>query len=241
MPHKLVHRIGARAADEDELPLLTTISAVDVGATTLRLGAPLPGSGWRAANGPADLSQHRRALMPIDGRAHIAQRFAIDSVKEAADGKTFHGDEKKNASYLAYASEVLAVADGKIVEVKDGLPENPPGGLALPTTLETVAGNHILLDLGGGRRALYAHLKPGSLRVKVGDPVKRGQVIALLGNTGNSTEPHLHFQVAEGDSPLGAEGVPYLLEHYFTRGSANGRREAHGNELPTENELVDFE
>jgi murein DD-endopeptidase MepM/ murein hydrolase activator NlpD len=240
LPRRLVHRIGGKSAD-GSIRFMTTISPVEVGAAMLRLGPPLRGSGWRAANGPADRSQHRRALMPVDGRAHIAQRFAIDWVKEGADGKTFRGDQKSNASYLAYGADVLAVADGKIVEVKDGLPENPPSGLALPTTIDTIAGNHILLDLGGGRRALYAHLKPGSLRVKLGDVVKRGQVIALLGNTGNSTEPHLHFQVAEGDSPLGAEGVPYLLERYFTRTNAKGRREAHTNELPMENDLIDFQ
>jgi murein DD-endopeptidase MepM/ murein hydrolase activator NlpD len=84
----------------------------------------------------------------------------------------------------------------------------------VPITLETVAGNHIILDLGHGRYALYAHLQPGSLKVKLGDHVKRGQVLALVANSGNSIEPHLHFQLTNGNSPQGSEGIPYALESF---------------------------
>jgi murein DD-endopeptidase MepM/ murein hydrolase activator NlpD len=68
-----------------------------------------------------------------------------------------------------------------------------------------------VLDLGGGTYAFYAHLQPGSLRVKNGDRVTRGRVLGLLGNSGNSTEPHLHFHVSDGMSPLGSEGLPYTI------------------------------
>ena len=83
-------------------------------------------------------------------------------------------------------------------KVKDGIPENVPGinSRAVPITLEMpLAGNHVILDIGGGRFAFYAHLQPGSLRVKLGDKVRRGQVLGLVGNSGNSTEPHLHFHI----------------------------------------------
>ena len=87
------------------------------------------------------------------------------------------------------------------MEVKDGIPENVPGAnsRAVPITLETVGGNHVIIDIGGGHYAFYAHLKPGGIRVKLGDKVKRGQVIGLVGNTGNSTEPHLHFHISDGN------------------------------------------
>ena len=88
------------------------------------------------------------------------------------------------------------MANGRIAAVKDGIPENVPGvnSRAVPITLETVGGNHVIIDIGGGRFAFYAHLKHKlALRVKVGDQVKKGQVIGLVGDTGNSTEPHLHF------------------------------------------------
>jgi len=84
----------------------------------------------------------------------------------------------------------------------------------VPITLITVGGNHVALDIGGGKYALYAHVQPGSLRVKVGDHVKRGQVLALLGNSGNSTEPHVHFQIADGPTFLSSEGLPYAMESF---------------------------
>src|SRR5207244_4161357 len=85
-------------------------------------------------------------------------------------------------------------------------PLRPPRSPPLPyTTL-------FRSDIGGGYYALYAHVQPGSLRVKVGDRVQRGQVVALLGNSGNSTEPHVHFQVADAPNFLASEGVPYALE-----------------------------
>ena len=102
------------------------------------------------------------------------------------------------------AHELLAVADGIVAATKDSIPENPVGGRAVKIDLVTVGGNFVGIDIGNGRYALYAHVQPGSLRVKVGDHVKRGQVVALLGNSGNSTEPHVHFQIAD------ATGVPVV-------------------------------
>ena len=116
-------------------------------------------------------------------------------------------------------------------------------------TLETVAGNHVNLDLGGGVFAMYAHLQPGSIRVKVGDRVSRGQVLGLVGNSGNSTEPHLHFQLMDRNSPLGSEGLPYKMEFQLT-GRASGEEsftinplptpQREKNDIPLENEIVDF-
>ena len=116
------------------------------------------------------------------------------------DHKTFTGDQLKNENYLAEGNNALAVANGTVVEVKDSIPENVPGinSRAVPITLETVGGNHVIIDIGGGYYAFYAHLKPGGVKVKLGDKVKRGQVIGLVGNTGNSTEPHLHFHIRTG-------------------------------------------
>jgi hypothetical protein len=186
----------------------------------LVISSPLRGAGWLAANGPSNTSGHRRTIIVLEGRARIPQRFATDWVKLGPDGRLFHDDPSKNANWYDYAAEVLAVADAKVVAIKDGLPENVP--LApqriVPITLETVGGNHIILDLGSGYFAFYAHLQPGSLRVKVGDRVRRGQILALLGNTGNSDAPHLHFHVADANSPLGSEGLPFVFESFETQG-----------------------
>lgn len=232
----------------EELTIET--APISVGRGPVAISSPLRGDHWLAANGPSNTSGHRRALIPIDGHAVIAQRFAIDWVRLRDDGKTFQGDEKDNKNYYAYGSDALAVADGVVTEVKDGIPQNIPGrdSRAVPITLETVGGNHVILDIGGGHFAFYAHLQPGSLRVKLGDKVRRGQVVGLVGNSGNSTEPHLHFHIENGSSPLGAEGLPYSLASFEVAGSgwtwkpadAKGPVELHKNEIPMENEVVNF-
>ena len=213
-----------------------------VGREIATIAAPLRGDNWLAGNGPSNSSGHRRALIPVDGRAQIAQRFAIDWVRQNADGKTFTGDPKDNKNYRAYGNDALAVADGIVTEIKDGIPENIPGkdSRAVPITLETVAGNHVILDIGHGRYAFYAHLQPGSPKVKVGDHVKRGQVLGLVGNSGNSTEPHLHFHLSNGNSPLGSEGIPYALESFEAKPKAGAPATKHRMEIPTGNEIVTF-
>jgi murein DD-endopeptidase len=207
-PASLHHRITVGEATLDAAVVTTSTQKPVV------IGPPLRGADWLAGNGPGPASGHRRALIATEGSARIAQRFAIDWVQIAPAGGTFTGDSKDNKSYRAYGAEVLAVASGSVVATKDGIPENVPGptSRAVPITRDTVGGNHIVLDLGGGRYAFYAHLQPGSLRVKVGDRVTQGQVLGLVGNSGNSTEPHLHFHISDGVSPLGSEGLPYIIE-----------------------------
>jgi murein DD-endopeptidase len=245
MRQRLTVKVGTYP---DELTIETAPLAVGRGAVAI--SPPLRGDHWLAANGPSNTSGHRQALIPIDGHAAISQRFAIDWVQLRDDGKTFQGDEKDNKNYLAYGHEAYAVADGIVSEVKDGIPQNVPGinSRAVPITLETVGGNHVIIDIGGGNFAFYAHLQPGSLRVKLGDHVRRGQVVGLVGNSGNSTEPHLHFHIENGSSPLGAEGLPYSLASFEVVGrgwgwkpsDAKGPAEVHKNEIPTENEVINF-
>ena len=162
----------------------------------------------------------------------------------------FAADQKDNKNYRCYGSEALAVADGLVVGTKDGIPENVPGpsSRAVPITLETVGGNYVIIDLGRGRFAFYAHLQPGSLRVKPGDKVRRGQVLGFVGNSGNSTEPHLHFHIANANSPLGSEGIPFAFPAFEVQGkgwgwkapSANPTTEKRQNEIPLELEVVRF-
>ncbi len=216
-----------------------TIEGAEVAVVSSKpvvLGPPLRGANWMALNGPGNSSIHRRALLPLSGKATIAQRFAIDWLRLGADGKNFSGDAKVNRSYSAWGAEAIAVADATVAGVKDGIPENVPGlrSRAVPITLDTLVGNFVLLDLGQGRHALYAHLQPGSLRVKPGDRVKRGQVLGLVGNSGNSTEPHLHFHLTNGVSPLTSEGVPYVFDSFEAAGQPRT------NEIPMQNARVRF-
>ena len=163
--------------------------------------------------------------------------------------------EPKNEEFLAWGKDALAVADGRVVQIKDGLPENVGGPMAraVPVDLETVAGNHVVIEIAPAQYAFYAHLQPGSLRVRVGDRVRRGQVVGLVGNSGNSTEPHLHFHIvdaiAPGTSTLGAEGIPYATSFEVVgrcQLSASGIQCTHSapvrltDAVPLQNQLVRF-
>ena len=249
-PRGIRHRLTAMPDSGNTTPLVLLTPPVSVSTDVLVIAPPLRGGPWLAANGPSAESGHRRAMIPLFGSYYIAQRFAIDWVKLDATNKTYSGDSLKNSSYYAYGNDALAVADGIVTEVKDSIPENVPGlnSRAVPITLETVGGNHVIIDIGGGRYAFYAHLQPGSIRVKVGDRVRRGQLLGLVGNSGNSTEPHLHFHVSDASSPLGSEGVPYVFESLTVVGHCQGftgqcPRTAdvvRHREMPVANELVRF-
>jgi murein DD-endopeptidase len=247
-----IHHVLTMKQQGGTQELQVTTLPVAVKTTKLVIQSPLRGSNWVAANGPGNTSGHRRGIIPVDGAARVPQRFAIDWVEIDKSGKTFSGDEKKNESYFAYGKKIHAVADGVVTEVKDGIPQNVPGiaSRAVPITFDTVGGNHIILDLGGGVYAFYAHLQPGSLKVKVGDKVTAGEVIALLGNTGNSTEPHLHFHLIDRSSPLGGEGLPFAYPSYevLGKGSVGDKVQVDWlaapktvtGEIPAEDEIVDF-
>jgi len=209
-PAQLRHRLTVQHDTVTEVLEGTTIP---VERAAIAISPPVRGE-WAALNGPSNASGHRRLVLALDGHTASGQRFAIDflQVDSAGSSRRPGTDASKNSNYYAYGTELLAVADGVVAATKDSIPENVPGGRAVKIDLTTVGGNFVGIDIGGGKYALYAHVQPGSLRVKVGDRVKRGQVIALLGNSGNSTEPHVHFQIADGPSFLAAEGLPYATD-----------------------------
>jgi murein DD-endopeptidase MepM/ murein hydrolase activator NlpD/small nuclear ribonucleoprotein (snRNP)-like protein len=250
IPAAIAQRISVKIGDYPEaLSVVTPPTSVDKNPVVV-ISSPLVGQDWLAANGPSNTSLHRRALIPMNGRAYISQRFAIDWVQLYPDGKTYQGDPSDNRSYRAYGTEIHAVADGVVTQAGDGIPQNTPGAksLAVPITLETIGGNHVIVEIGSGLFALYAHLQPGSLRVKVGDKVTRGQVLGLLGNSGNSSEPHLHFQICSANSELGSEGLPYAFASFEVQGKGEGDGRKmfpdgpvkHEMEIPREGEIVRF-
>jgi hypothetical protein len=212
----------------------------------LVLGPPVTGTNWLSDDGPSNAPEnhHRRGFLVFQGHALIARRYAIDWLQNQ-NGKTFSGDASDKRSYYAYGKPVLAVADSSVVTATDGLPDNVPrhNGEFIPAvemTPDTVFGNHIILDLGGQQFASYCHLQPGSVRVKVGDHVQRGQILAKIGNSGDAREPHVHFQVQTTPDPLAGEGVPYLIDHYRVK-SADDVWQTRTRELPLGGMLIDFD
>lgn len=223
VPSGLRHRLYFKPISTESGGKEQTVEGMRIAvqnSSPLVIGSPLRGR-WIAANGLSNDTGHRRALYPIDGQLYNAQRFATDWVKLGDDGLIArHGDLSQNANYYAYGAEALAVADAVVVGAEDGIPENVPQtkARAVSITLETIAGNYVLLDIGQGRFALYAHLQPNSLKIKIGDKVKTGQVLGLVGNSGNSDLPHLHFHIVNAAAPLAAEGVPYVFKSFVMQG-----------------------
>jgi hypothetical protein len=205
-------------------------------------GPPLTGPDWVARSGPSNDSYHRRGILVLDGTASIDRRYAIDWVR-IRNGTSFSGDEHNNRAYYAYGEMVLAVADGRVVATTDGITDNVPAheGFrpAVPLTLQTLAGNSITLDVGGSQFAYYMHLQPGSVSVKTGDRVRRGTVLARIGNSGDAREPHLHFEVTNSSQLLLGEGVPYLIQRYASR-STDGVWQIRTRELPIGEMMIDF-
>ena len=160
---------------------------------------------------------HRLGLFNVDGRLHLAQRYAIDVVRLDDELNTFAGDPARNESYFIYGAEIAAVAPGRVLAVRDGVPENTPPTPPSNPGVDDLTGNFVLQQLDGGTFALYAHLQTGSVRVRAGDRVRPGQILGHVGNTGNSSEPHLHFQVTDRaglPSGLAADGVPYVFDRF---------------------------
>lgn len=126
---------------------------------------------------------------------HESQRYAYDLI-QVKDGFSYNGDPLKNESYYAFGQEITAPQAGKVVHVVSDIPDNEPVG---KSNEKQPIGNVVVIDHGNGEFSHLAHLKKDSVMVKVGDTVEKGDVVGLCGNSGSSSEPHLHFQVSDGD------------------------------------------
>ncbi|MBT2422269.1 M23 family metallopeptidase [Streptomyces sp. ISL-22] len=176
---------------------------------------------WLALNSPADRT-------PSHGTHAYGQTYAIDVVAEP-EPDTRPGFRmlwplaRRADAFPAFGAPLLAVADATVVRAVDSQRDHL-SRTSLPALLYLMAveasvrdlagvrrivGNHVILDLGDGTYALYAHLRRGSLTVREGDRVTAGQPLARCGNSGNTTEPHLHFQLMDGPDPDTARGVPF--------------------------------
>ncbi|MEU9705536.1 M23 family metallopeptidase [Streptomyces sp. NPDC047981] len=213
---------------------LPALAALAVGATlvgtarranaeerpAVEVDPPVTGR-WSALNSPADRT-------PSHGTHQYGQTYAIDIVEEDEERPRpafarLWPVVRRSEDFPAFGAPLFAVADATVVHAEDGrrdhLSRNSLPALAYLLLIESavralagprsVTGNHLVLDLGDGTYAMYAHLKRGSLAVRAGDRVRAGQELARCGNSGNSTEPHVHFQLMDGPDLDTARGVPF--------------------------------
>jgi hypothetical protein len=132
--------------------------------------------------------------------AYESQRYAYDLVIRK-NGRSYSGDRRKNESYYAFGKEVIAPAGGEVIQVEQSIPDNEPVGRMNPSR---PFGNYVMIDHGNQEYSVLSHLKRNSPTVQVGDVVEQGQLIGRCGNSGNSSEPHIHFHVA--NSPVLNQG-----------------------------------
>ncbi|HEY1989614.1 MAG TPA: M23 family metallopeptidase [Acidimicrobiales bacterium] len=229
-PKAVLHHIygtgrATLAATPGPLDYLTTPFDISNGQPRV-ISPPVKGTNWVALNGCCEPGfPHRDALLPAGGTIGNSQVFAIDFKRANNAGAFYTGDKNQNSSYVDYGQPVYAVADGTVVGVLDGVDANPPGiqpiqipAEAAQLKIQNADGNHVVLDLGGGVYAMYAHFQKGSIKVKLGDKVKKGQEIALLGNTGNANASHLHFQLMDSPDFVTANPLPYVFDNFVYRG-----------------------
>jgi hypothetical protein len=258
VPGELTHRI-ALTMKPKQAAIATTYELAPTKVTNreaIVIAPPLRGPGWVVGNGCCSVfDAHRGTVLPVNGAAHVAERFAIDFVQVDPLGRMFEGPIGELSSYPYFGDEIHSVAAGKVVGVVDGIPETPAGALPPAITAEKAGGNHVVVAIGHGRYAFYAHMQPGSVRVKVGQKVTVGQTLGLLGNSGNSDAPHLHFHIMDSAHPLLANGMPYRFSNFTVEGTIpdlaafqegdvakidpQGSGPRH-DELPLNNEVLSF-
>ena len=148
------------------------------------------------------------------------QRFAIDLVV-VREGRAHANEGRECTDYYCYGLPVLAPAAGTVVWAQDSLPDQIPGHM----DPSHATGNSLLIDHGNGEYSLLAHLQPGSLRLRVGDRVEAGVPVGRCGNSGNSSQPHLHYHLQDGPQPFAADGLPAQFREVVVDGREMDRVE----------------
>jgi Peptidase family M23 len=223
VPRALVHRLTVGAVLPGGEARTVSFDAARTKVNRRRapsLSPPLRGGPYLNFNGCCGLSPHRMALAQVDGNTYLSERFASDFIRIDDQGRGGEGDLTRNESFFTFGEPVYAVAGGRVVRTLNNVPENrplnePPGDQFTP---RTIVGNQVVLKLRDGRFAAYGHLQTGSVRVRRGERVRRGQVIGRVGNSGQSGGAHLHFQLSDGPDPISSDGIPYVFRRFSLAG-----------------------
>ena len=160
-----------------------------------------------------------QSVLAQNGTYVTPEIFAIDWIR-LVDGRLYTGDGKQNSDWPDYGAPLYAVADGTVVSTVDNLPDIPPRAAPKLRGPQDYGGNHVAIKIGPHRYAFYAHLQPGSLRVRRGQRVRTGQIIGVLGNSGNTTAPHLHFGIQDRPDAL-SKSEPFEIDRFTLQGTVS--------------------
>lgn len=179
----------------------------DINTHKSKISYSLPFKGrWTAVNGGVDEKSSHSWGIPT-------QRYAYDFIIIDENGKSCSGDPTKLENYYCYGKEVLAPADGVVVALKDNCADSKAfGNGKTDPNIKDIRGNYIVIKHADREYSVVAHLMPCSIKVKRGQHVKRGEYIACCGNSGNTSEPHVHFQVQDGKSFFASAGLPVIFD-----------------------------
>jgi len=144
----------------------------------------------------------------------VAQKNAFDILIKDEQGSTHKGSGEANEDYYAFGKELYAPCDGEVVLVVDGVKDNIPGVL----NPIYIPGNTVIIKTANGEFAFFAHFKQNSISVKQGQKIVTGELLGLCGNSGNSSEPHLHFHLQNVEDMTKATGA----KCYFDKLKVNG-------------------
>lgn len=189
----------------------------------------------RVVSSPADYVQKGRYRLPFSGEWYVfnggvtqktshswdilTQRYAYDFVIVDEHWRRWRTDGRALSDYRCYGVPVCAPADGEIVAITDSVRDAPgPGTGWLDIFTRHFPGNTVTIRHQEGEYSFFAHLIPGSLKVNVGEQVQRGQAVGLCGNSGHSTEPHLHFHFQDGPDFWTAAGLPIAFDDVIVDG-----------------------
>ncbi|HEX8782537.1 MAG TPA: M23 family metallopeptidase [Steroidobacteraceae bacterium] len=224
--HRVVGTVLVRGQPEPFEAIVTRLSISR--QKPLVLGPPVAAGTWLASEGCCtNITHHRNGLAPVNGVLSVPQRFAIDFFLLDDQHRTWIGDRTNIHSYLSFGQPAIAASDGTVVVASDGRDDQPPRPHEPPPLdIADTVGNHVIIKVKQGeiddgdqpgritRYLLYGHLKKGSIAVEVGQRVHRGDQVGLIGNSGFTSTPHLHFQVLTTPTFYPTDSTPYVFDQF---------------------------